>query len=458
MARRKKKGPAEKAFARLQKLIERRLEEQPSLVTVWDQIMALSGEEPMAAVHAAFDFGFFTQEQFQDAMWQAEQKPNLPYPWSDLPTADLRILMQGPRSGLGGQVRKVMGRYDWTNPMFEGREEIARRLLTSMGIWLRGKKRLIRVSKSSQSILMDVARKRLQERRTIARWSEIPAPGSHLYDEGLIFYWEGEVPALTFVQSTGVIFAEAIRYTHWLKEESGEWGTVGSIPAVIDREWFERAVRLADMHEEVLMLDKYGLTAREAIEAARAGEELPREVVGVLSRAQTLQFMHMAVNLLAALNQEVRFDFIRQAPGTNKKGLRSVGGIKSVKSLEISEDGLHVWSKHYVTLGDAGDGDEHEEAARQEYEEQGGTHASPSLHYRKDHLWTVWVRKPEPGEEVVGTRENILKSGEKVTLYGVLRERKGGPVGGRLDPREERVRAGLDDLNVRINPNTNNTK
>jgi hypothetical protein len=350
-----------------------------------------------------------------------------PYPWSGLKPVQLQQLAQG---SVEAAVASVESQQDWARGRSDEERAVGRRTLWAIACWLRGERRVIRVSYEAQKALARMAVKRFDEGYSPARWFELPPPGSELYAEPIFFLWEvpgfalAKRPFTTFVRARGIAFEERMEYVHWQliaaknmaqPEWNVCWGTAPNIPTEITRPWFEEQWR---------------------VELELRAEDENYELPG------TLSLMIMGINVMAALNQVNELRILRIPGGSSRKGRKRLSDGLRVKSVDLDEDALGTWVKTYVDPTKERRSGPSESGERKPA--QGGTHAPPRMHMRDDHTVRVWVREERPGEEVLAVNEKGLKQ--------VLRPRQGGVVGresSEIATYEARVRLGPTDIDVK---------
>lgn len=364
-------------------------------------------------------------------------------PWSNIPPSVFRQLLDG---NLDENVTRVVEGLRPSADLATGQAEATRRLLRAMGSWMRGKRRLIRVSAQAQDLLSDVARQRLIAGMNACRWGDLPAPGSDLYGQGIMFLWERQ-EAITYAAPYGLFLEEHVLYTHWSRvavqegEESfgqydSVWATHQGIPEKLSAEWYQR-----EIEDTLEYIQEQGEAfAKEAADAVRC-----------------LRLIHWTVNALAALNNEFEIEVWRGEPRKRNGKSKSTGGIGKVSSIRLDESGLAVWAKRYVRLPDtqkkadydASSGSASYHLSGSRHRGEGGDRAAPCLHRRDDHTSIVYVSQPKPGEQILGARDYGKRAdGSLRRRYAVRRPRKGGPAGGRVKATAQRMKVGIDGLDT----------
>jgi hypothetical protein len=247
-----------------------------------------------------------------------------------------------------------------------------------------------------------------------------------MFGEGVMFHWKGRqsltfggTSVITFACSIGDVLDERILFRAWASvpanrtwEEEGyrnQWGSL-RFPWDMSREWYQ--------------------------EKATDDET---DVAG-------LYYVTLTVNAMAALSTEYTVDVLRQKKGTKRRS--RTGGVSRVRNIELDADGLAVWSKRYVEQADHGysEGSKGERDTPGDRPEPTEERDPVALHRRDPTMAAVWVHESnlEPGEFI--DAEEVRPNGRRYCR--VYRKRKGGPVGGTVKERRERLRAGIDDLNI----------
>lgn len=359
------------------------------------------------------------------------------YPWSGLSNKTLRQLLMGKDAEAAAE-KVWRGSFDKAED--PRRDEAGRRMLLATSHWLRGKKRLVKVSAKAQQILSKVALERRARGSSVARWGDIPDSESRHYGEGVMFDWEGH-NTVTFAAPYGDFLAERVDYVSWARTEVPEgdplaslydaaWGMADIFPFVLQRSWYDeqmaQMINLLDSEAETPAFD--------------------------MQRAEGLRWIHMTVNALAAMNTTYDIPIVRSGKGHRRRG-RAVGGIRGVRPIELDESGLLVWSRKYIELPDTPKQSDIDDIYDGEGEGEGepvGDRTSPCLHGVKEHLTTKWVLTPHPEEEIFDIREgDVRKDGTRPCYYAVKRKRKAHPRGKDLIPTVHRMKSGIDDIDTR---------
>jgi len=396
------------------------------------------------SIEELIHYGLFTTDEMVlidqqiAAISEALDRPTkvIKYPWSE-PNIDhrkLRVVLRGESWEEG--MRALEGLDPNLGPYERG-------VAKPLSIWLRGKRRLIGASSKSQEVLSQLAAARTDRGLGLCRWSSLPTPGSHLYGEGIMFRWQDNFngSVITFACSVGDVASERILFRAWASIEAtpawaaggyrNQWGSL-SFPWEINREGFQKEVALQEGYSD----DNNGL-----------------------------YYVTLTVNALAAISTEYQVDVLRRPKkGAKRRSRRSLGGVARVRSIDLDPDGLSVWSKRYVDLADPEDyahsgnndsdnSDNSDNSDEEPIEDCSDLPEEPklergpiALHRRDPTLARVWVHEDnvEPGEFIES--DQVRENGRRYCC--VWRKRKGGPVGGTVKERRERLRTGIDDLNI----------
>lgn len=338
----------------------------------------------------------------------------VPYPWSGMSGTLIAELNQYTESEACDRAFDRLSQTTWAG-LPDDTVRIGRLNLQAMAAWLRGERRMIRISEASRFLLNRVGEQRLAARRWPARWFDMPRPGQSLYAEPLVLVWEGLVrggrPVMTYIRARGLPTEEHINYLHWeVAENDVLWGTAPNIPFEMQSSDFRslweqaKAIILASP-EERNQLDETGHTL------------LPEQV----------RLLIHSVNVVAALNEQHDLRLLRTGKGADKRGRARAGSVK-VQSFDLDESGLNVWVKRY----------EAQDRASPVSPPVMKPHASPATHYRREHTARVWVNRQRPEEQVLGEKDGKVL---------VRRPRRGGVVGsGELALKQQRLRTGIEDL------------
>jgi len=318
----------------------------------------------------------------------------LPYPWSDMEPGLLRVIAKAGPEGAYQAGRDYMAK---RHPGYEdGWEDEwlhqAKRTLRTVSAWLRGNKKLIRLSGAAVSTLVQVP----------PRWLDLPKPGSPLYGDGVMFVPEDDSNLVFFGAPLGDPIAPRLAVAVWAKvphpkHPAGEaWGVL-QLPGIVDKTWVERS----------------DLSARKIGKA-------------------TASLVHIAVNAFAAMEAEYINPIVqRRNPGRRRSS--KIAGIRGCKSLRLDDNALCVWRNRLITFGEPKPGRGPDEQPRKR----------PSQYTVDDFRRRQWVSTPKPGEEIAGQKE-----GKRGTLYAVWRRVQGSTRGGPVVPKEIRLHTGVGDLRL----------
>lgn len=362
-----------------------------------------------------------------------------------------------------------------------------RQVLRSIAIWARSRRKLIRVSAASQRTLFELAVERVMYGLPVAIWNYLPCVGASeiFHGEGIMFQWEREAvdpeddsrravvaDIITFGAPKGAYEdAGQLDFNLWrLLPTSHEhvssdwidkgyatvWANAPFIPtdlteAEIHRILASPNIRDEDMPSTLVEGMSFDWRIRQSVrEKQREGLSHEAAVRDVLGRGQYV-FVHMSVNLIAALHNFSASVVRRsEAPSSKKKGRRTKSNM-SVRQVNLDETGLYTWSTTWAR-----------EQAQRELCAAGREGVVVGLHKRSGTEAFTWIREESliPGEKVYETKKGTTKKDGEVLYVKVKRSRAGGWVGhGPLKPKTMRVRQGVDDMDVfRNNAALNNLR
>jgi hypothetical protein len=403
--------------------------------------------------------------------------PNLKmmrFPWDAVSSKKHRILLT--HGSAAQAVEKVidMAETERGGPLSSWERAIYGRGLRAMTLWARSRRQLIRVSEASQRTLFELAVERVMYGLPVAIWGYLPAVGASMvhHGEGIMFQWERSVvdedgePAgktvadlVTFSAPRGDVSNESLDFLMWklqatrdLKDaqragwEHKGWSSVwAEVPWATTgpEDWpaegepgYQDPSLLTDTNVNGMVFDwAVRAEVRTLVQGGMGREEAVRTALA----DYRFVFIHMTVNLIAALHNFSETVVKRPTHRLRKKGKRDRNAL-SVKQVTLDDTGLYTWATTWAqeqAVREAGHGDR-----------EGVT---IGLHKRSGTDAFVWVRTENllPGEKVYEVKEGVTKKDGKVTYHKVKRAREGGYAGhGPLKPRTLRIRKGLDDMDV----------
>jgi len=391
------------------------------------QVEVLKGLRPLSALDLPTDFHYFSNDKNSPVRpgpskltkitrpnWVKEtgnwvRSPNMKYPWSDMPTPLLRVLL-GSSPEVASQHGRDYCEKRGINLAQDSPDQLCPAMITMEGVarWLHSSRKIVEVSKLSSKLL----------EAWEPRFTALPFVEEKPWQYGLMFQMED---ALMYAEPM-MGREPGIRFAIWCKFPGGVWGTVSA------RDRQEGEWMTCDTYTSL----DHMLKSRSTLAIQPDGARLD---LGKLRR--------VAINALAAVNENPRVIVAGKRKAPRSKGKE--GGVSRAKRMVLDFDAARLITKRWVILP----------TPPPTEKIQHKDHKSPCLHEVEPHMWRVWVNTPKAHEKVLETRERKDRKGNTYYQYRVSRKRgKGGAYarGGRgADPvgaESTRLVVGVEDLNM----------
>jgi hypothetical protein len=328
------------------------------------------------------------------------RSPNMQYPWSDMPAPLLRALARSSPElsvEVGQRFCKKAG-IDLTgglpdDPRYGKIDRTLPALMTMHGVsrWLNSSRRLIDVSTSSVELL----------HAWEPRFESLPMVEEQPWRHGVMFRFED--PSLRVMMYVEVLEGAepGVRYTMWIQDRHKRWGTVlpKEFAPISGEDWEPPLAGSLDTYTRF----DHSLRAKSRMAIAEDG-----------TRIDLARLRHVAINALAAINEEPSIILGSRKAPRNRKKKRSAGPVNRVRRLTLSYDGARMVTRRWVILPTP------EQTEKIEHK----PHKTPCLHTVVQHYWRPWVNTPKTFEKVLETRQRQRLKNGKVETYTQYRVRR----------------------------------